>query len=325
MPVGSQLMETIAQNCLYRFDHGGLKEGVVQIYEVIARGINMSQQGDVDLLNEKLSVMRKISETIDMAESIDEYIFRHSDDARIAELGKLQIAYAIAAAEKSSLLRHEQFNAAAGFKTANKSWISTFAKALFNGVKASEVHEIGRNITIICFNYDRCLEHYLETAIVHAYPAVGREMARQIVDEMNIIHPYGSLGPLSLFPYGDTDNLSQMAENIQTWSETVRDPRLVEGMHYAISRASQVVFLGFAFAKQNMDLLDAHVTEWIVNPVKSYATGYGLHEVADRAYRENIMLLYRPRFDAEDIDSVRIQWGAKCNEFIEMNRYNLVQ
>ncbi len=325
MPVGSTLMETIAQNCCFRFNHGGMKEGVLSIYKVISDGINMGMQGDVDLLNEKLSVMRKISETIDMAESIDEFIFRHSDDSRIAELGKLQIAYAIAAAEERSILRVEAFDAGAGFKVANGTWISTFAKALFNGVKASEARQIGSNITIICFNYDRCIEHYLETAIIHAYPAVGREEARKIVDAMNIIHPYGSLGPLSKIPYGDTENLSEMAENIQTWSETVRDPQLVERMHHAISRASQVVFLGFAFAKQNMDLLNAHVSDWTIDPIKSYSTGYGLHQEADQVYRANITQLYRPNLGADEPEHVRIQWGAKCKEFIETNRYNLVQ
>lgn len=71
---------------------------------------------------------------------------------------------------------------------------------LFDGVRNSDVDNVGSNITIICFNYDRCIEMYLEHAIVNAFRDVPADRARQIVARINIIHPYGSLGNLKSIP-----------------------------------------------------------------------------------------------------------------------------
>ncbi|MGR9238972.1 hypothetical protein ACU8OH_09195 [Rhizobium leguminosarum] len=325
MPVGYKLMEMIAQNSLFKFDFGTFREGVSQIYHHLTKGLNMSKQEDVDWLNLRFETMRKVSDSIDMSESIDEYIFRYSGDPVIAEVGKLQIAYAIAYSEQESLLRTERFNAKEGFKLADGTWIHTFAKALFNGVKADRIDEIGSNISIICFNYDRCIEHYLETAMVRAYPGLTQEGAGEIVSKINIIHPYGTLGPLKHFPYGKVADLRTMADNIQTWSETIRDPDTVASIKRAIADAEHIVFLGFAFAKQNMDLLDARVGIRDERIVRTYSTGFGLHKVGEEDYKEKISLLYKNGLLGSALNAVRIQWDTKCAPFMEMYRYNLVQ
>ncbi|MGO6689943.1 hypothetical protein [Rhizobium leguminosarum] len=325
MPVGYKLMEMIAQNSLFKFEFGNLKEGVTQIYHHLTKNLNMSKQEDVDWINLRLQTMRKVSDGIDLSESIDEYIFRYSSDPIIAEVGKLQIAYSIAYSEQESLLRTDRFNSKEGFKLADGTWIHTFAKALFNGVKVDQIGEIGSNISIVCFNYDRCIEHYLEIAMMRAYSGLTQETAREIVGKINIIHPYGTLGHLQHFPYGKIGNLQAMADNIQTWSETVRDPDTVSSMKRAIADAEHIVFLGFAFAKQNMDLLDARVGIRDERIVRTYSTGFGLHKVGEEDYKEKISVLYKGEPLVSAMNAVRIQWDTKCAPFMEMYRYNLVQ
>jgi hypothetical protein len=325
MPVGSKLMETIRENCIYKFDHGGLRQGVPVILEHLNDGRDVRDHGDRDWIDQRLKAMARVSLSIDMAESIDEFIYRNSDDPLIAEVGKLQIAYAIAYAEGESLLRADQFNSHSGFARANETWINTFAKVLFNGVKATEIDTIGQNITIICFNYDRCIEWYLERAIVRAYPGTSDGKARDIVRYINIIHPYGTLGSLSEFPFGQVRKLGAMADNIQTWSETVRDPNTVRAIQRAIGKADQIVFLGFAFANQNMELLRSPAEIRDERHVRAYATGYGLHQVVEQAYKENIVLLYKDALLVTAMDNIWVQWQTKSKEFMYMYRYGLTQ
>ncbi|MDJ1632655.1 hypothetical protein [Rhizobium rhizogenes] len=325
MPVGSQLMETIRHNCAFQIELGRLKEGQPAIFRHLMRDVDLSNAEHVDQANAKLLAMGQIAESIDMAESIDEYIFRFSDQPQVMEMGKLQIAFAIASAEKSCFLsKNKGFDSGVGFSAANQTWIYTFAKALCNGVRRTEVKSIGSNITIICFNYDRCIEWYLEHALVHAYPGLDPQLAREIVSEINIIHPYGWLGALKDFPLGDDDRFPEMAENLITWSESMRDPQVKERMGHAVSQAETIVFLGFAFARQNMDLLRTEEKDG-TRIVSVFATGFGLEPEAENAYKENICQLYHPSAQEFATNRIVVQWSTKCEPFMSKHRYNLVQ
>lgn len=325
MPVGSQLSDTIRDNCKFNIDYGRIAGGVGPIMHHLQKGVNMQDHAQVDALNARLQVMRNISQGIEMAESIDEFIYRYSDNALVAEIGKLQIAWAIANAEASSILSPQRkFDAKDGFQIANTTWLSTFAKALLNGVKAADIEKIGENITIVCFNYDRCIEHYLEHAIVRAYPGTTDDKAREIVGNINIIHPYGSLGLLRTFPFGTTNLFANMANNLITWSETIKDAQITEGIKTAMQQAERVVFLGFAFARQNMELLEGDTTE-ARSEIVAYSTGFGLPKEAEKSYKASISLLYNSSVDQYVTNNVHIQWQTKCYEFMNMHRYNLVR
>ncbi|MGO4194140.1 hypothetical protein AB4Z13_02105 [Rhizobium sp. YAF28] len=325
MPVGSALMETIRKNCTYSIEYGRFKMGeeAELLFRHYTNKYSLDKKEDIDALNTHLEVMREIVSSIDMAESIDEYIYRHSHNPLVAEVGKLQVAHAIARAEHGCHLRPDGFNAADKFKVANNSWVYNFAKVLMIGIRAEEIDRIGDNITIICFNYDRCVEHYLEHAIVHAYPGTSSERAREIVNSINIIHPYGWLGSLKAFPFGRVQNFAAMADNLITWSESIRDPQVKERMGHAMSDAETIVFLGFAFARQNMDLLHATDKKWAENGVDVFATGKGLEPEAEASYQQNISLLYSPHRAFKAMERVRLQWDTECAPFMKKHRYNL--
>lgn len=322
MPVGAALMDTIKQNCTYTVEFGRLSMKADLIGRHYLTKYNLNYSSQINELNARLNVMSDIVASIDMAESIDEYIYRRTDNPLVAEVGKLQIAHAISRAEFNSSLNPEKFDAGTRFVQANNAWIHTFAKVMMNGVRIDEVEKIGDNITIICFNYDRCIEHYLEHAIVRAYPGVTNDKAREIVNKINVVHPYGWLGPLGSYPFGNVHNFAAAAENLITWSESIRDPQIRERMSHAMNNAETVVFLGFAFARQNMDLLHAE-EKGFDRTLRVFSTGFGLQQEAEEAYQENISLLYTPDLMERAMNLIRIQWDVKCASFMEKHRYNL--
>lgn len=324
MPVGGKLTKIIKDNCLWEYDRGERKIGNPEIFAYFDKRFNISAEPSLKEFQARLFTMTEIHRSIDMAESIDEYIFRYADDPVVAEIGKLQIAYAIAEAERQcSLGPVKEFTFENDtFASADDTWISTFAKALMNGVPLNDIETIGNNITIICFNYDRCIEHYLEHAICRAYADVSLPEARKIVSKINIIHPYGLLGQLDEIPFGQFDRFLEMTENLITWSETIRDAQTVPKIRHAIGEAQTIAFLGFAFANQNMKLLNSRPTK--PKTVRVLSTGLGLPQEVEDTLAGEINRLYSSIRTQLGREVVHFQYGAKCNVFMNIHRMNLV-
>ena len=315
LPVGAGLMKQIKQNSMFRFDIS-LMEGVPIIWDALR------ERYDARGVDERLTAMREIHRSIDLAGSIDEFINRHYNDPIIAEVGKLQIAYAISNAEaKSILARTKEHDEHFDWELLKPTWIRTFAQLLFEGIRNDEVEHVGDNITIICFNYDRCIEKYLSDAIVKTFKDVNVDQARQIVGRMKIIHPYGSLGTLSDLSFGGKlypQKLYDISENLVTWSESVKSERKTETAS-AMMDATAIVFLGFAFAPQNMELLTLPTSRprrELDYPVEEYATGFGYNDVIDRRLKSKIMNLY-PQDDVLSWDSIHVQYEMKCAHFMQ--------
>lgn len=318
LPTGAQLVETIKKHSDFRDAVYGDSYG--RNSEVFTH-LQQTHYQDREGLNLRIDAASKIIKGIDSAESIDEFIFRHADNPCIAEVGKLQIAHAIAAAEKASFLSEKN-----GFyrdiSKADGTWIWTFFKSLIKGVAMKDVQRLGEEISIICFNYDRCIEHYLEHALQHAYEMSAKD-ARAIVNRINIIHPYGTLGKLSQFAFGRPESFANMAPNIITWSETMKEETLPERMKTAIDEAERVVFLGFGFADQNMQLMNTNPADRKVNRPRAYASAIGLHREAEESMKMNIHALHSQGIHPGDLDAIVLQYGATCSEFFEKHRFNL--
>ncbi|KAB1087874.1 hypothetical protein F4V91_16415 [Neorhizobium galegae] len=322
LPVGSALMEQIKQNSKFRFEFGEMKEGVHEIFHVLTRRFKEPAE-----VNAHLKAMAEISRSIDLAGSIDEFINRHYDDQLIAEAGKLQIAHAISKAERESLLApHKNSDEPILWDNVSTTWIKTFTQMLFEGVRNEHVEMVGKNITIVCFNYDRCIEHYLTEAIVKTFRGVDRQTARKIVEQMKIIHPYGSLGTLADHPFGAPytgETLRSMSDNIVTWSESVESARKA-AIEKAMLSASTLVFLGFAFAPQNMNLLTATQIRDSRTSLEVFATGYGYDNVIDDRLKNKILNLYSVSGTATSEEDIHIQYNMKCAKFIQAHSMALV-
>jgi Zn-dependent alcohol dehydrogenase len=94
---------------------------------------------------------------------------------------------------------------------------------------------------------------FLLNALQTVY-GIREQEAQSIVDALEIIHPYGVIDPSVQF--GTTRaHWVQLAEGIKTYTEQVGAGDVVSRVETIIHRADHIVFLGFAYHDQNMQLL----------------------------------------------------------------------
>jgi hypothetical protein len=246
---------------------------------------------DKDGLNAAFEAGALIQKGILHAQSIDAFIDMHADKPAVAVVGKLQIALEILRAEQASKLYVDPGNIYNRIDFAEKSvassWLRVFTEILLEKARASDLSSIGRGVTIICFNYDRCIEHYLIQAI-EATLGVTYEQAHSVVSGMEIVHPYGHLGILptrpgadGAVPFGvevDRINIWKIADGLSTFTEEMADQEQLSRIRKATSEATTLVCLGFGFQSQNVQLLDPQSTS-PTKLVNTISTGVGIHNV----------------------------------------------
>ncbi len=144
-----------------------------------------------------LQEARNISGALPLAISIDNFIDQHRGNKHIELCGKLAIVRSILDAEKESLLHFEMegVDSNINFNALEKTWYISFFKLLTEDCAKDELKERFESITLIIFNYDRCIEHFLYYALQIYYKLPGPEAAG-LVKNINIYHPYGSVGTL---------------------------------------------------------------------------------------------------------------------------------
>jgi hypothetical protein len=214
-------------------------------------------------------------------QSIDQYLHFHRDDPATVALGKCAIAHVILSKERSSLLA--ETNIAAGLSTLRDTWLLK----LFHGMNADttlgSVADIFSNVSFICFNYDRCIELALFNAIrMLTYCSI--KQATAIMTGLRIWHPYGMVGDpaYAAGPARDLDGFAaapvtreevlQGARRLRTFMEGMEDDAMMAAMDEAIAGADQIVFLGFSYLDQNMELLATPCRE----NSRIFANCYGL-------------------------------------------------
>jgi hypothetical protein len=137
------------------------------------------------------------------------------------------------------------------------TWFVRFGQQLVEQVSLADLDRIFDNITIICFNYDRCIEEFLVYWLTAVY-ATEPQRSKQIVGTLPIIRPYGSVAKLATVPFGDEAPLSTIFNyvgSINTYSEQIQDKEIMSAIGSAMSEAEIIVFLGFGFNTPNMRVL----------------------------------------------------------------------
>src|SRR3984957_16115632 len=199
----------------------------------------------------------RIGKGLGLAQSIDDFLDQHRSDEYLNHYGKVAIARAVLEAERGSHLYFNNQNIHTGKdefdpdKFAN-TWFSRFIYMLGRGVPREEVGRIFDNVCFMIFNYDRCVEYFLENALKRLYNLDDQD-AIAIVDKLRIIHPYGSVGSLRDVPFGTSRaNYDAIARTIKTYTEQVADVQVVKELGAEVEQAGCVIFLGFAYHSQNM-------------------------------------------------------------------------
>ncbi len=262
MPVGTRLSNTIADKLNIRFSEGHQIGGDQKITDALRQIAKERSES----ANEWFAAARSVAAGIRYTRSIDAYLNTHRDNERLKISGKLAIAQSILEAERGSAVYIDQM----GNREWNNSekvfgsWLPKWFFMLQDGIVGNENFDaLFRNICVIHFNYDRCMEHFLLKAIEDLY-GKGQEATLDAVRKLQIFHPYGAVGSLAdgkrrqvgfgVTDYGDMVGLSA---EINTFNEKLEEGEELNEMRQKISEAEQIVFLGFHFHSQNMALLQA--------------------------------------------------------------------
>lgn len=264
---------------------------------------NLSQRPNGDHRDRSHELFGKaltISVGLATAPSIDTFIDNHSADPDIGLLGKLAIAACLIEAERLSPICPKRAGEAIDLTKLSGTWFEGLFQILADGVKATAIEALFDNVAFIVFNYDRCVELYLEQAIASRFFKDLRQ-AREIVRKnLAIVHPYGSLGVLGggtigfefgirfaegTFAMGDA--VIQMAESLRTFTEALTGHEGNVIKQY-LGEAERVVFLGSAFHRQNLELLtatDPSVTDY-------RATAYGMSKSSQTEVLRTLGILF---------------------------------
>jgi hypothetical protein len=213
-------------------------------------------------INDYVNAARTIARDVQLRPSIDEYLRLHRENDVIRELGKMAIYDCILKGERAA--RRALLSGSDNLRTINltkvkSTWYWPLWTAMSEGCELSKPEDVLNNVTFIIFNYDRCLELFLSSAISQMF-GVTLEQAAEMVAK-RVIHPYGSLGPLAgngIVPFGQDDDrilpLECNAALIRTFFET-KDTAIEGDLHLRMTRARNIFFIGFGFHRQNMELL----------------------------------------------------------------------
>jgi len=133
---------------------------------------------------------------------------------------------------------------------------------LFNKLNARFEDFEKNSVSILTFNYDRSLEHYLFTALKNAYGQASQECAR-IMRSIPILHLYGKLGSLPDLESGGLEfgaapnpsNLRRAADGIQIIHDDISNNPQFQRAHQLLRDAERICFLGFSYDSTNLERL----------------------------------------------------------------------
>jgi hypothetical protein len=301
MPVGNALKKTIAKFLNQKAPPS--ETAIIQAIDGAIRLCSMDQtEMDNAFVNMK-TIADKIATALPLAESIDNYLNAHKGNECIEVLGKIGIVYSILHAEAYSKLKK---TSVIPFDEIEETWYAALFKKIVQGGQLGHFTKKLKEITFITFNYDRSLEYYLYHAI-QTYFDISAEHSKTIVNDMNIYHPYGQAGLLPFQDGLDSIEYGELPDDQQVYTFSRQIKTFMEGVDESsdtykkivnsLVEANRVIFLGFAYYKQNMDLLypqkipGSKMVNGILTYqgiVQYYGTAFGFSENEYNAIRMNI-------------------------------------
>ena len=323
-PIGSQLKTNIAEALRLR-NKLGVPYGLIQdetLSDIIYQ--HTLQTGGALDGQFAFEACHQISAAMSTTDSIDRFLNSHRDNQWIQTCGKLAITRQILQYE-DTLFPHG--NAISGIRLPDldkleQTWFAAFFKMISGGTIEEVKLRLSR-ISFIVFNYDRCIQHHLIHALCLAH-LLAESQAAKLVEQIEFIYPYGSIGPLPWqivaqdciqfgFCVPQNYDLYPVSAKIKTVTESA-DEGTVKLIKTRMLQARNIVFLGFGFLQNNMNLLTADPADRAnVNSAQVYATSYGI-SIDDNADIED-------RLDAFRGTGMTHLYPGKCvGMFHEYNR-----
>jgi hypothetical protein len=208
-------------------------------------------------------------------------------------LAKQLIAYTIGRRESSMKLFTNQVK---------DHWLRLLGDLLI-GDKLSQFPR--RNIAIVTFNYERSLDEYLHARLQATFKSKhSEEEIRAAFLRLPIVHIYGQLGTLPGFPtvglarpyapISNKDELDIATQGIHLLPEVTADQDLGErkrARELIKAATTAVSFLGFSYAKENLEALDLVGTlggKQVFGTYQGFQSGDPNSELRDRVHRYGI-------------------------------------
>lgn len=258
LPSGLQLVEEIARLLSIKFEDGQQVSGDLEIVEALMNGSRHKNRDCVGNIDAATQAAWRVVGGMKEALSIDNYLEAHADDQNVVLVGKLAIARSLLLAERNSLLWRDRDTPIGTIIDSTKNtWYHSLWQLLHQGITRSKVSEIFENFSIISFNYDRCIHQRIVLGLMNYY-GLGESEAVAIAEGVPIIYPYGSLGPFNATAFGRSAELGSLAEtasSLKVFSERIENQLCMDSIQGALSEADRIVFLGFSFNTQNMEIL----------------------------------------------------------------------
>ncbi len=276
-------------------------------------------------ISQLLGKAREVAGALAQASSIDSYIENHQHDEDIALLGKLGIAACLLDSEARCplYLQPTQTSGALHYDILSHSWLGQLFQILVEGHNKQTMPAMFEDASFVVFNYDRCIQQYFRHAVSN-YFRIPLSEADQIVARCSIYHPYGSLGSDlngRITPFGGRDRMGtipaqllvKVAQGLRTYSEYVEDSAQVQATANALSEVSTVVYLGFAFHRQNVRLLKKIAP---TNSSRAIATVFGIPQAAHPVVLQDVA-----KIQGRDVRQLRPNLvPEKCADFMDSHR-----
>ncbi|MFJ1309753.1 hypothetical protein [Agrobacterium sp. P15N1-A] len=256
MPLGKGLKDSIASK---------LKADPDELWPTLVNPLGLASHENAHSYRE---IKQLIASNMDKAESIDNFLHTHSENPTLVTVGKVAIAACILDAERYSnmmpVVPRETDAYIFSFRSETENWLSRFCTMAFTGLVASDAHTAFNNVTIVTFNYDRCIEQYI-VGHIESYLGISERAAQDIVSSLNIIHVYGKVGKLPWqsgpepdIPFGKKpapEQLLVVSQGIRTFTERVEEDDTQQRIEAKLAEAEIVVFSGFSFGSSNWEFL----------------------------------------------------------------------
>lgn len=319
MPIGDGLKDIIADQ-LSQIGRHKRENGYIFVTsrgadELLVNAIEVSgqQAGSTAWL----TIANGMAEGIRHAPSIDRYLHIHRDDKAKVTIGKLAIAWAILKSEEESLLSNGVILANISREMAGEPhWLNQLFTRLQSDAPLKEIKQAFENLTIITFNYDRLIEHYLFNA-VKALGGFDTRQAADAITHLQIVHPYGKIGRLPWQSDGEGPTLSfgknqdmhyqlliDSADRLRTFTETVDDEGVITAIRHSITETNQIIVLGFSYLTQNLELMKSDANSKVENIEATY-----FRESESNRYIAERGLLSMLRGGAKpEFDDYKIRW-----------------
>lgn len=282
MPLGVELKVSIAKALDIKFEYlsDSLKSGDRLIVEAL-KSIIRDGTHNGSTINDFRRAAIEISETMPFADSIDEYIERHSVDELKKVCAKLAITKCILESERGSNLAARNGTSKLSPEIGD-SWLSKFLNHATRGKSFDEIGDAFENLLVINFNYDRCFEQFCFLWLKQFYH-LDDSRAAEALSHITIFHPYGKVGSL---PFQNEKNSVMFGEDltayeikkiypdIRTYSEAIDEVLDRDAISAALAETRQLIFLGFAFHPQNIDIISMSSPDRAA--IKCYATTKGM-------------------------------------------------